>query len=147
MLGAGALAFFSQGHAQDARAGKAEADVLARQVARGAILQADDFERRALPVSQAGLALRAVDAVGSQARRALPAGTALRAGDIGAPFLVRRGEPVRLVVETGNLRVSAPGRALSDGASGAAVRAVNLATGRTLDGTVAGSGMIAVTTP
>ncbi|MBB6122767.1 flagella basal body P-ring formation protein FlgA [Sphingobium subterraneum] len=147
VLGAGALAFFAQGRAQDVPVGQAQADVLVRPVARGAVLQVEDFERRTLPPMAARVALRAVDIAGQEARRALPAGTTVRSGDVGAPLLVRRGDLVTLEVRSGALRISAPGRALGDGASGAAVRAVNLSTSRTLDGRVSGSGMIAVTAP
>lgn len=133
--------------APPARAEESFADVLVRPVPRGTLLVAEDFERRAVPTSQVRMAVRALDAIGQEARRALAAGMTLRAGDIGPAALVRRGEEVRLHVVAGALRISARGRALDDGGRGARVRVVNLATARTLEGRVLGAGQVGIAAP
>jgi flagella basal body P-ring formation protein FlgA len=130
-----------------AAAGAAEADVLVRPVARGEVLASADFERGYVPAATARFALRGADAAGKEARRALPAGASVRASDIGPPTLVRRGEGVTLVMRSGRLTITAPGRALGDGAAGGAVRVVNLATDRTLDARVMGPGAAEVDAP
>lgn len=124
-----------------------EADVLVRPVARGEVLAREDFVRKGVNAATARFALRAQDAAGKEARRALALGATVRAGDIGAPMLVRRGEGVALVMRSGRLTITAPGRALGDGAVGGAVRVVNLATERTLDARVTGPGAAEVDAP
>lgn len=122
-------------------------DVLAHAVARGSILSASDFERKPLAPVVARSALRMQDVAGMEAKRNLVAGTFMRIGDVTPAALVRRGEAVTLVVQTGAITISAPGRALGDGAQGAAVRVVNLATNRTLDGRVEGVARVTVAIP
>ena len=123
------------------------ADVLTHAVARGSILSAGDFERKLLLPALARSALRAQDISGMEVTRNLTAGTAVRIGDVTPASLVRRGEAVTLVVQTGTITISAPGRSLGDGAHGAAVRVVNLATNRTLDGRVEGVARVMVAIP
>lgn len=120
----------------------AEADVLARPVGRGEAFSQGDFERGTLPAAQARGALRANDAVGREATRALAAGSPVRLTDTLPVQLVRRGEPVSILVHSGALTITAPGRALSGGGMGDAVRVFSNATGRTLDAVVSGTGKV-----
>jgi flagella basal body P-ring formation protein FlgA len=124
----------------------AEVPVLAHDVARGDILAATDFvlEERSGPLAP----LTAPDRIlGREALRRLPAGSVVRLGDVAEPRLVRRGEPVTLIIASGTLRITATGRALADGRKGDTVRVVATATSRTLDGTVAGPNTVALPTP
>jgi flagella basal body P-ring formation protein FlgA len=120
----------------------AEADVLARPIARGEAFSPADFEHGTLSAAQARGALRATDAVGREATRALAAGSPVRLTDTLPVQLVRRGEPVSILVTSGTLTITAPGRALSGGGKGDAVRVFSNATGRTLDAVVSGSGKV-----
>lgn len=121
-----------------------EVSVLQNAVARGAVLETADFGSDARTPAQARGALAADKAVGREALRNLPAGSIVRATDIIAPRLVRRGEPVSVVVRSGALAIATPGRALGGGAAGDLVRVVILSTNRTLDGIVAGQGEVRV---
>ena len=76
--------------------------------------------------------------------RDLSAGATVRPGDLVAPRLVRRGEPVTVALRAGNLVITAAGRALSSGGRGEPVRVVVPATNRTLDGIVEGSGAVRI---
>ncbi len=127
-----------------ASTGQVEADVLARAVARGEILRAEDFERGAVVQAQARIALRAGDAAGMEARRLLPAGVPVRASDVAPPTLVHRGDAVTLSLRSGALTISAPGKALDNASAGGAVRVVNLATSRTLDARVLARGEVEI---
>ncbi|MCW3797163.1 flagellar basal body P-ring formation chaperone FlgA [Sphingomonas sp. BN140010] len=124
----------------------AEIPVLAHDVQRGDILSAADFvlEERAGPLPPLA---RPDQILGQEALRRLPAGTLVRANDVAEPRLVKRGEPVTLVIASGNLRITAAGRALGDGRSGDSVRVVASATTRTLDGTVIAVGTVTLATP
>lgn len=125
----------------------AEADVLARAVSRGDILVREDFIRQSATPAAARYALRAEDAAGKEAKRAIPAGTTLRASDLGPPTLIRRGDAISLVYRDGLLTITTPGKALSDGGVGAPIRIVNLASDRTLDARVLSAGMAEVVAP
>ena len=89
-------------------------------------------------------ALSADAAAGKEATRNLPAGSVVRATDVIAPRLVRRGEPVSVTVRSGPLAIATPGRALGSGGAGDLVRVVILATNRTLDGIVDAPGKVRV---
>ncbi|MCH4152629.1 MAG: flagellar basal body P-ring formation chaperone FlgA [Sphingobium sp.] len=128
-----------------AASGGTEADVLVRPVARGEILRQDDFTRQGMSPAAARYALRAEEAAGKEAKRALPVGIALRASDIGPPTLIRRGDAITLLFRDGRLTISAPGKALSAGSAGAPIRIVNLASDRTLDARVLAAGTAEVT--
>ncbi len=121
-----------------------EVPVLQNAVARGALLEAVDFGVDARTPAQARGALPVDKALGREALRNLPAGSIVRSTDIIAPRLVRRGEPVSVVVRTGALAIATPGKALGGGAAGDLVRVVILSTNRTLDGIVAGAGEVRV---
>jgi flagellar basal body P-ring formation protein FlgA len=152
-LAAGALVYVAQAKGQDAGGviapapAMASVDVLAHPVARGAMLSMEDFTSAQVQAPLARTALRARDVAGQEAKRSLVTGAIVRAGDVGPRPLVRRGEGVTLTLNTGRLTISAPGRALDDGGAGAGVRVVNLATGHTLDGRVAGMGQVEIAAP
>ncbi len=126
-------------------AGAEEIAVLDRAVARGQQVAAADLvaERR----DQVRGLLRLADAVGMEARRDLAAGSVLRASDLIAPQLVRRGEPVTVRIRAGGLSITTAGRALAGGGQGDPVRVVVTATSRTLDGIVEGAGSVRITAP
>ena len=118
--------------------------VLAHAVARGDVLEAEDFASEPRPAAQARGALAPTDAVGKEATRNIAAGSVVRPTDLVAPRLVRRGEPVNVTVRAGGLSIATVGRALGSGGKGDLVRVVVTATNRTLDGVVAGSGEVRV---
>lgn len=121
-----------------------EAPVLARPVEKGETLSAADFTAAALSPGAARGALPARDAAGREAIRRLSAGSPVRATDIVAPRVVRRGEGVTITLASGALRITTAGRALSDGARGDAVRVLNLGTNRTLDAVADAPGQVRV---
>jgi flagella basal body P-ring formation protein FlgA len=116
--------------------------VLAHTVERGAPLSGADFavERRAPGLARGALPVAA--AVGQEAARRLPGGSVVREGDLVRPQLVHRGEAVTIALRTEGLSITSRGRALSGGGVGDAVRVVSLASNRTLDATVEGSGRV-----
>ena len=121
--------------------------VLARAVAKGELLAADDFTIEERSPAQARGGIPAREAMGKEAARNLPLGTVLRASDVIVPRLVRRGEPVMINVRSGGLTIATAGRALGSGANGDLVRVVSLSTNRTLDGVVEGPSAVRVTAP
>ena len=113
---------------------QAEMLVLNRALAAGETVTADavSLNRRELTDLSSSFLNRREAAVGQTARRALPAGTILAAGDLVPPRLVRRGQAVTLVGRSGPLTVRADGRALADGAAGEFISVENLRSRRVL---------------
>ena len=121
--------------------------VLTRPVTRGELLTADDLAVEDRNAAQARGTLGVRDIAGREANRNLPAGAVLRANDVIARRLVRRGEPVTINVRAGGLVISSAGRALASGGEGDLVRVVSNATNRTLDGVVEAAGAVRVSAP
>ncbi|MXQ08174.1 flagellar basal body P-ring formation protein FlgA [Alphaproteobacteria bacterium GH1-50] len=83
-------------------------------------------------------------AIGYEARVMLYPGRPILLGDVGPAALVERNQPVKLIYRTGGLTITTDGRALDRGASGEAVRVMNLASRTTISGTVQPDGSIQV---
>lgn len=113
---------------------------LRRPLAAGELVTADDLIWVSLPPKRlpAGSMMAPEEIVGSEARRRLAAGRALRERDLRAPRLVRRGQPVELVYSGPGLRLSALGVAQEDGELGALVQVINANSRRQLQGLVTG---------
>jgi len=134
-------------HPAEAPAALVETPVLVRTVDRGEVLDIQDFQSLAIPRADARDAIAPSGAAGLETLRRIDAGTPVRAGDLVRPQLVRRGDPVTLLVRSEGLEITAPGRALAGGARGDLVRAVNIATGRTIDGNVEKAGTVRIAAP
>ncbi|AGH49093.1 flagellar basal body P-ring biosynthesis protein FlgA [Sphingomonas sp. MM-1] len=121
-----------------------QAPVLARTIEKGELMSAADFETAPLAPNAARGALPPAAAAGKEAARRLMAGAIVKGTDIVMPRLVRRGEAVTIAVVSGGLTITAPGRALTDGGKGDAVRVVSLSTNRTLDAVVDQPGRVRI---
>lgn len=84
----------------------------------------------------------AAEALGQASRRAWRAGEVLRAGQLAAPLLVKRGEQVIMVARRDQVEVSTSGEALDSGARGAAVRVRNHASGQVVRMRVSAAGTV-----
>ncbi|HSK40785.1 MAG TPA: flagellar basal body P-ring formation chaperone FlgA, partial [Arenibaculum sp.] len=89
----------------------------------------------------------AADLVGMSPRRTLPPNAPVHPRDLRQPSLVARGSLVTMVLESRSMTLTAQGRALQDGADGDVVRVVNTMSNRTIEATVAGPGLVAVSRP
>lgn len=121
-----------------------EVAVLARPVQRGEILSADDFVYEKRSPNMGRGAIEAEAAKGMEAVRPLSPGSVVRISDVITPRLVRRGEPVLIAYKTGALTITTQGRALASAGAGEPVRVVTSSTQRTLDGFVAGNGLVRI---
>lgn len=121
-----------------------EVAVLARPVQRGEILSPDDFVYEKRSPNMGRGAIEAEAAKGLEAVRPLSPGSVVRISDIITPRLVRRGEPVLIAYKVGALTITTQGRALASAGAGEPVRVVTTSTQRTLDGFVAGNGLVRI---
>ncbi|RIK98937.1 MAG: flagella basal body P-ring formation protein FlgA [Proteobacteria bacterium] len=120
--------------------------VAVRALARGAVLREGDVALR--PVAGASDRRAAVsdagEVAGRRLRRSVPAGTPLRAAWLEDVPLVRRGEPVRLSLVSGALRIEATGLARQDGRAGEIVRVESQTSRREVIGRVGTDGVVHV---
>ena len=101
--------------------------VLARTLQRGDVISAADLDWRDVP-PEALSEINLIDEqqlIGAEARRRLSPGRVLTDRDVGAPRLVLRGKPVRVVYAERGLKLTALGTARDDGAFGEMVRVLN----------------------
>jgi len=120
--------------------------VLKRPLARNQIMTADDvvLENEDLAKVPAG-AITDVDAVvGQRLKRTLGVGTVLRSAWLDKPTIVRRGDVVKLMIETETLKITTLGRVDERGGMGDTVRVVNLDSKRRVYGQVVDSQTIRV---
>jgi flagella basal body P-ring formation protein FlgA len=144
LLAALACTALAPAAAAQSAAATVDTPVLSRAVDKGQLLSEADFTLAPLGAGAARGAVAVAEASGMEAARRLQAGAPVRATDLIRPQLVRRGEPVTITVVDGGLRITAQGRALSNGAAGDLVRVVNLSSSRTLDGIVEKAGVVRI---
>ncbi len=120
-----------------------------RRIAPGEIIGEADLTTVAMPLDRVaeGILTTRDALVGMASRRQLAAGRLVQATAVGAPLVVRRNKPVRLVYEDGALVLAARGRALQDGGVGEVVRVMNLASSVVVTGTVTGPETVSVAGP
>jgi flagella basal body P-ring formation protein FlgA len=99
-------------------------------------LERRDVSALADPISLPG------DAVGQSSRRTLRAGDILRASQLAAPLLVRRGDQVVMLARRDGIEVSTSGEALDAGGRGALVRVRNSGSGQVVRMRVTGAGTV-----
>jgi flagella basal body P-ring formation protein FlgA len=124
-----------------------EISVPAQRIERGQTIAAEDVQsqwvsRGSLPKGTAELP---DDLIGREARRTLAPGRAIRLTDLVVPQLVRRGEPVTILLASGGLELSMLGEALDSGSEGEAVRVVNPSSSQVRKGIVAGPKLVRIT--
>ncbi|WBU59792.1 flagellar basal body P-ring formation chaperone FlgA [Paracoccus albus] len=113
--------------------------VAARDIPVGTIISGDDLswdDQVSVGLSENALA------VGKQARIAIYKGRPVTAAALRAPVLVERNQIVRIVYAAGSLRIATEGRALTEGAAGQIVRAMNLTSRKTISARVADDGTL-----
>jgi flagella basal body P-ring formation protein FlgA len=99
------------------------------------------LERR--EVSSIPDALGSIDAVaGQSSRRSLRPGEVLRAGQLAAPVLVKRGDQVLMLARRDQVEVSTSGEALDSGSRGQLVRVRNGTSGQVVRMRVTGAGTV-----
>jgi flagella basal body P-ring formation protein FlgA len=120
--------------------------VAARGLARGDVLREEDvsLEPIANPLERRSVASAPEDAIGKRLRRNLDAGAPMRRAWLEEVPLVKRGEPVRLAVSRGQLRIESTGIARQDGKAGQIVRVENPTSHREVIGRVGEDGVIHV---
>ena len=110
--------------------------VLARDVARGEIINASDVLWQSHTSQLHNLIQSIDDIIGYQARRNLTQGTPLRDNDLARPILIKRGALVTMEFRNGNLTLRHQGQAKASGGFGDIIAVENLASARTIKGVI-----------
>lgn len=126
-----------------------EVPVLAERARRGEVIRSRDLttvKMRRNAISRDAILDRA-EIVGLTPKRYLREGVPLRPSDLRPPVLVRKGSLVTLTLRTDRMLITARARAIDSGARGEVVRVVNQRSKSTVEGVVAGPGLVSVSTP
>jgi flagellar basal body P-ring formation protein FlgA len=123
--------------------------VLDRAVAPGETIAAGDVSSLSMRADRVGpdMILDPRELIGKTPRRLIHAEEPLRSADVQTPIVVHKGDLVTIVLEARSMRLTAQGKALSDGSMGSAVRIANTKSNRVIDATVAGPNLVAVVAP
>jgi flagellar basal body P-ring formation protein FlgA len=123
--------------------------VLTHPMAPGDQLAAGDvtWTQVASATLPAGDIMDPQEMIGRTPRHPLPAGQPLRPTDLQVPIVIKRNDPVLIVLERPGLYLTAEGKAMDEGGRGALIRVVNIQSNRTIDAIVLGSGQVAVRVP
>lgn len=121
----------------------AQVAVTAMPLRAGVVLTDEHITLERRDVTLIGDAIGAPDAaVGQTSRRSLRSGEVLRANQLAAPIVVKRGDQVLMVARHEGIEVSMAGEALDAGARGAVVRVRNAASGQVVRMRVADAGTV-----
>lgn len=102
-----------------------QAPMLRQPISRGEVIAENDIVYSDITSARGGVVLDAADLIGKEARRPLPAATAIRANDVVEPVLVKKGALISLSYVQGGLRLTHQGVALSNGSTGDIVTVKN----------------------
>jgi flagella basal body P-ring formation protein FlgA len=117
-----------------------EVYVPARALSTGEIIAEGDLQTVTVPErdlsSNAVVDLKSL--VGMEVKRTLREGSIIRKNAIAAPLLVRKKELITLTVQTNQMRLTAQGQAMDDGAIGDVIRVMNLTSKKVISAVVSG---------
>jgi flagella basal body P-ring formation protein FlgA len=122
--------------------------VLARAVLPGIVIkQSDIVWKKVRQVSLSGnVVAQPEEIVGTVTRRPLAPDRPLRTTDLKPNLLAKRGDRVTIVAITANMRLTATGIVMQDGADGDVVQVTNTATKKIVQGRVIGPNLVEVVT-
>ena len=125
-------------------AGPSQADsvVATRDIAKGAVISADDVTTVAMEIP---MAISSLDmALGLMALGPISAGQVLRPDQLTAPVLIERNALVTLAFRTETLEIRTEGRALTQGRPGDVIEIMNLSSRTRVTGQIAQDGTVVV---
>lgn len=124
------------------------ADVLVttRALNRGESVRAGDvrLERKDLSRLHYGYLTRPDAAVGKVLKRGYLAAQVIQPNQLAAPLMVKRGQQVTLLAQSGGIEIRMGGKALGDGAAGDRIQVRNNSSDRIVEGEVIAKGVVQV---
>jgi len=123
----------------------AEVVVAARPLKRGQTLTPDSLKKGIIDISKTpDVGMTITDFVGLRLKKSLRTGTPLRHSLVDVLPVVRRGERVKIIIQTGQMFLTATGLAHSDGKMDQIIRVQNVRSNKVLFCRVAAPGLVEV---
>jgi flagella basal body P-ring formation protein FlgA len=123
----------------------AEVATAAVNVRKGSIITADQIELTRRDISRLDTPYPSIDqVVGLQAKRTIRAGRALDSHNVEPPPVIRKGEPVKIIVDKGALQITTSGVAIMDGRPGDFIRVKNIRSSKLVYCRVDAPGVVSV---
>jgi flagella basal body P-ring formation protein FlgA len=114
-------------------------------VRKGSIITADQIELTRRDISRLDTPYPSIDqVVGLQAKRTIRAGRALDSHNVEPPPVIRKGEPVKIIVDKGALQITTSGVAIMDGRPGDFIRVKNIRSSKLVYCRVDAPGVVSV---
>lgn len=120
--------------------------VVKQPIQRGALIGRADLklQERATSDLLRGYFINPTEVIGMQSQRSLRPGDVVTDAHLKAPLWVERGQQVRLISQTGAIRVSVRGEALEGGGAGERIRVRNSSSERVLEGQIQSPGVVRI---
>jgi flagella basal body P-ring formation protein FlgA len=122
---------------------------LLQDVATGEAISASSLSTIEVPAMRASSTMITASdmIIGHVARRPVRAGTALFASDFSKPVMVKKGDTVTILAEMPGIRISAQGKAMSNGGKGDVISFMNTSSRRSIDARIIDAGTAVITSP
>ena len=122
-----------------------EALVAVRPLPKGHVIDESDVSLSMAPFNQAKGSLTDPDlAVGQTVKNNLAAGEPIKERNLTKSLMVRRGEMVTIVAQSGGVKITASGQARQDGALGDTINVTNLGSKKNVTGRIIGPSTVEV---
>lgn len=124
-----------------------EVPVPSRKIEPGEVISSTDITLTEIPWIRLGnfSVVEEDKIVGMQAKRLLAQGRPIADGSLTPPIVIKRGQKIDIVLRSGSMSISAPGKALSDAYAGQDIKVVNLVSNKTVLATAKESGIVEIT--
>lgn len=123
-----------------------EVPVAANTIRRSSVIKTNDiiYEKQDVTYYNSDDIPEASDIIGAKTKRNIAKGRIVTKSSLEQDIVIRRGEKVLIIVQTGAIRIRSNGTALQDAAKGASIRVKRVGSGSILHGRVATDGTIYV---
>ena len=117
-----------------------EVPVVNRRVAKGDVIAEADIAENPHDRLRRDTVTRPENLIGKSPIRGLRVGFAIRSAEVRRPLLIKKGDPVTIVLRGPGKRLTAQGKALEHGSDGDSIRVGNARSSQVIDATVVSAG-------
>ena len=120
--------------------------VASRQLQKGTVLTESDIKLKKIDLAKLhyGFFEELKQGTGKKLKRRLLAGAVLTPAILKNPQLIRRGQKINIMAQSGRMMVRMEGKALANGAVGERIKVMNVKSGKKLEGVITSSGEVKV---
>ncbi len=120
--------------------------VASRQLQKGTVLTESDIKLKKMDLAKLhyGFFEELKQGTGKKLKRRLLAGAVLTPAILKNPQLIRRGQKINIMAQSGRMMVRMEGKALANGAVGERIKVMNEKSGKKLEGIITSSGEVKI---